>query len=126
MESYKNQYSGVFEVSIGVQTYADASTGDIFLKKSVFFSQKLQMSGRYQALVTYVAADFELILSILESYSLKKGKFDLFWNKRMTNSVEQLRDVHHFNVISTHSTFGDIGDVSMEFVSTEFKTQRKI
>ena len=39
MESSQNQYSGVFKVSIGVQTYAEASTGDIFLKKFSFFSQ---------------------------------------------------------------------------------------
>ena len=33
MESYKNQYSGVFEVSIGVQTYADASRGNFRLQR---------------------------------------------------------------------------------------------
>jgi hypothetical protein len=71
VESSQNQYSGVFKVSIGVQTYAEASTGDIFLKKIQFFSVKiLQMSGRYQALLTYVTADSGLILSISESYSL--------------------------------------------------------
>ena len=65
-------HSGVFKVSIGVQTHAKASTGDIFLKNSVFSVKIPQMSGRYQALLTYVAADFELILSISESYSPKK------------------------------------------------------
>jgi hypothetical protein len=40
VESSQNQYSGVFKVSIGVQTYAEASTGDIFLKKFSFFQSK--------------------------------------------------------------------------------------
>jgi hypothetical protein len=40
VKSSQNQYSGVFKVSIGVQTYAEASTGDIFLKKISFFQSK--------------------------------------------------------------------------------------
>jgi hypothetical protein len=40
VKSSQNQYSGVFKVSIGVQTYAEASTGDIFLKKFSFFQSK--------------------------------------------------------------------------------------
>jgi hypothetical protein len=44
---------------MGVQTYAEASTlwdstGDKFLKQNQFFSVKIpQISGRFQALLTY-------------------------------------------------------------------------
>jgi hypothetical protein len=63
---------------------------------------------------------------IFDVDSPKKGMLDLFRNKRMTSSVEELREVHHFSETSTHSIFGDIDDVSTEFVSTEFQNQRKI
>ena len=50
--------------------------------------------------------------------------FDLFRNERMKNSVEKLREVHHFNKTSTHSIFGDIDDVSTEF-RRSFKISEK-